>query len=194
MKPTEVSTVEQALGFEKSRPPDMRSSFKEFTMKTMQEYRRLFSRRLPIWLAALAVATLLPIDAVRAQRRPPTIPNTNGPVTIRSTVGGPNAIPFTFGGAQPWQPAPMTFSPAVSPPSTSTWPTSGGATYIPPTQPMTFAPALPPPPQQPPRIFYVYYRLSTDLPWTCFGGYYNLSQVQQAMNWLRQNGGDAIYR
>lgn len=158
------------------------------------DVRSHFIRRLSIGLAALAVSILLPIDPARAQPRPPTIPNTHGPVTVHSTVGGPNAITFTFGSAPPAQPAPMTFAPALSPPPASPWPSPGAPTYAPPTQPMTFAPAIALVPQQPARIFYVYFRHAPELPWTCLGGYRMESQAQQSVIGFRRSGAEAFYR
>ncbi len=188
---------ESTLCFKYIRLPSAAVLIQGVTMKPilqLWECRRLLGRGRAIWLAAIAVTACLYASPAHAQRHPPTIPNTTAPVTVRSTVGGPNAITFTFGGTQPGQPAPMTFGPAISPPQSSTLPISGGATYVPPTQPMTFAPALPPPPQQTARVFYVYYRNASQLSWICFGGYRTESQAQQSVNWFRQSGGEAFYR
>ena len=131
--------------------------------------RQTLGRQCLCWLAALVVSGCLQTGFAQAQRRPPTIPNTSGGVTIRSSVGGPNAISINLGGGQfqslPRTPPPVTFGPAISLPS-----------------------------QPPARIFYVYHRNSPEFPWVCYGGYRSESQAQQSVLWFRQTGNDAFYR
>jgi ABC-type arginine/histidine transport system permease subunit len=44
------------------------------------------------------------------------------------------------------------------------------------------------------RIYWVYYRGSAHSSWTCYGGYYQSHQAQQAVNWFQQSGYSAFYR
>ena len=110
------------------------------------EFHRLFSRRRPIWLAAIVVAGLLSVNTAHAQRRPPTIPNQGQP--NQGQYWSPTNPNGTIMPISQLRNVPMQFGPATSLPlSNPYWsPSNPQGTIMPISQlrnvPMQFGPAI----------------------------------------------------